>query len=55
MNELDKMKHVERKHRETLCGKRKRQSPRLEDLKNNSDSDNYEPENEAKEKEIFFF
>ena len=31
------------------------QSPRLEDLKNNSDSDNYEPENEAKEKEIFFF
>ena len=32
MNELDKMKHVERKHRETLYGKRKRQNLSLEDL-----------------------
>ena len=32
MSELDKMKHVERKHRETLYGKRKRQNLSLEDL-----------------------
>ena len=51
MNKLDKLGHVERKHRETFYGKRKRQNLRLEDLENDSDSDNCEPENDAKNQE----
>ena len=51
MNELNKIKHVERKHRETLYGKRKHQNLRLEDLENDSNSDYYEPENDAENQE----
>ena len=51
MNELDKLKHVERKHWETLNGERKRKNLRLEDLEYGSDSDNNEPENDAKNQE----